>query len=120
MSIIKQKNKRFYSIIFITIYSVFLLISFTHSHHFIVPGKNIEVINNSKESNKTNDFIFGFGNKCLIHQFNSSVISYHFSNSRISEIVKNELAIINKLEFLPRTIFYLNSPLRAPPIDMFT
>jgi len=118
MLLTKQKFKRFYSIVFITIYSVFLLISFTHAHHFIVHSKNLKVVDNSKESNKTDDF--GFGSKCLIHQFNSSVISYHFSNSKVIEIVKIELAIINKLEFLPRIIFYLNSPLRAPPKDMFT
>ncbi|MCP5063068.1 MAG: hypothetical protein GY936_11485 [Ignavibacteriae bacterium] len=117
MSISKIKIKKYYSLLFIGIYSVFLLINFTHSHRFNIPSNNIEVVDDN-ESNETDNLLFVSGDRCLIHQFSSSVISSQFCKLKILQVVIIRTTIVIKADFYPKTTFHINSPHRAPPIDL--
>ena len=119
MSILKHTFKRLYSIAFITIYLVLLLINFTHSHRFNVLSNTIEVVDDNNESDNTDILLFAFDDHCLIHQFSSSVISSQFFNLKILQVVKIRTTIVVNSDFYLNSTFLINSPLRAPPINLF-
>ncbi|MEE9431576.1 MAG: hypothetical protein V3V16_11075 [Melioribacteraceae bacterium] len=114
MHILNNKYKEFYSALFVAVYVIFLIINFTHSHHFNISNSLIVISNNNV--NEVDSLLLD-GSSCLIHQFSSSVLFLEYSNATSLNIINIENSSIYKSNFFFNSIIFVNSPLRAPPVD---
>ena len=115
MNILNKKYKEFYSALFAVVYFSFLIINFTHFHHYNIVNSSTTI--SDKNINEVNS-LFLDGSECLIHQFSSSILFIGNSNLISLKIVNLENTTIYKTDFILNSLVFINSPLRAPPVGL--
>ncbi len=112
---IKKYRKRF-GILFLSVYTVFVLVGVFHYHQYNLDRK--ATFSNAVSTNRVTDLSSDFFSICSLHQFAHSINNFHYSSSRIVQslsLLESRIRLVETKDI--KTLNYSYLSLRAPPIN---